>query len=160
MRLSKTVLPASLLLFVTLALTGCGFSLAPLQVIVDATAAALPVLEATGVPIPAQVVTYVGDVANCIGSLTTAPNASQIATVSTCLTGQVAPQLTGLSKTIVTAIGVVVQAVQQFLTKAPAMQAQVAKVKTLTPAQNSQIATMQSTARVTAFAAKRMVEKK
>lgn len=159
MRLSKTVLPASLLLFATLALTGCGFSLSPLQAIVDATAAALPILQAAGVPVPAQATMYVGDVANCIGSLTTAPNASQIAAVSTCLTGQVAPQLTGLSKTIVTAIGVVVQTVQQFITKAPTMQAQVAKVKVLTPAQNSQIATMQSTARVTAIAAKRMVGK-
>lgn len=155
----KARVTLTVLLFVSLCLTGCGLSLGPIQAIVDATAAALPVLTAVGVPVPPQVALYVGDVAQCIGSLSGTPTPNQLTTVSTCLANQVAPQLNGLPKAVITIVSLVITDVQQFLVKAPAMQAQMAK-RTLSPAQVSQIATMQTKARTTALTAHALVTKK
>lgn len=147
------------LCFLSLGLTGCGNILTPLQLIVDTTEAALPIIQAAGVAIPPQVVTYVGDVANCIGQLGSGnTTAAQLAAVTSCLTSQVAPQLGGLPGAVVQIVGLIVKDVQAFLTKAPAMQVAVA-TKTLTVVQANQITTMQTKARTTAIVARSMVKK-
>lgn len=153
----KLLVPITLC-FLSLGLTGCGNVLTPLQLIVDTTEAALPILQASGVAIPPQVILYVGDVANCIGQLSGTPTAAQLASIGTCLTTQVAPQLGGLPGAVVSIVGLVIKDVQAFLTKAPAMQAAMVKAP-LTQAQLTQVATMQTRARTTAAVARSMVKK-
>jgi hypothetical protein len=154
----KLVAPVALC-FLSLSLTGCGNVLTPLQLIVDATADALPILQAAGVSVPAPVITYVGDVANCIGQLSGTPTAAQLTAVGTCLTAEVAPQLGGLPGAVVSIVGLVIKDVQAFLTKAPAIQAALVKTS-LTQAQLLQVASMQTKARTTAAVARSMVVKK
>ncbi len=56
------------LLIGSFGLTGCGNPLSTIDTIVTATEAAIPILEAAGVPIPAQIPQYLGDVAQCIAA--------------------------------------------------------------------------------------------
>jgi hypothetical protein len=151
----KMKLCAGVILCLSLGLMGCGLSLTPLQLIVDASEAALPVLQAAGVPIPPLVVTYVGDVATCIGQLSGTPDAAQLTSVTSCLSSQVAPTLTGLPKAIITVVALLIKDVQGFLTKAPAMQTALAKTS-LSTAQVDQVAKMQTKARTVAAVAKSM----
>jgi hypothetical protein len=101
-------------------LTGCGNPLPTIDAIVTATEAAIPLLEAAGVPIPAQVPQYIGDVAQCIaneppGTLTGA----ELAAIAGCLGALVAPTLTGLPGAIVGAVSVVIEDVAKYLSQVP-----------------------------------------
>lgn len=101
-----------------LVLAACN-SLSAITAVVDATELALPVLESAGVQIPPQIITYVGDVANCIGGQTGNPTPAQILAISSCLASQVAPTLTGLPGEIARVIVGVIQAVQKFIQQTP-----------------------------------------
>ena len=99
-------------------LTGCGNPVSTIETIVSASEAAIPILEAAGVPIPTQVPQYLADVNQCItqepaGSL----NAAELAAIAGCLTALVAPTLTGLPGAIVSAISAVIQDVAKYLTQ-------------------------------------------
>ncbi len=101
-------------------LTGGCSTLNVLQAVVDSTAAAVPILQAAGVPIPPQVPTYVAAVANCIGSVTGAPNPSQLLTISACLDKQIKPILPpGEPQAVLDAIALVIQDVQDYLAANP-----------------------------------------
>ena len=114
--------PTILALAACLALSGCGGALATLTTIVTATEAAIPILEAAGVPIPPAVSGYVVDVAGCIATNGTGanPTTAQLVEIAGCLAKQIAPTLTGLPSTIVTIIGQVAQDITQYLTQVPA----------------------------------------
>ena len=102
-------------------LTGCGNPLSTIETIVTATEAAIPILEAAGVPIPPQVPQYIGDVAQCIANEPAGPlTGAELATIAGCLGALVAPTLTGLPGAIVTAITAVVQDVAKYLSQVPA----------------------------------------
>jgi hypothetical protein len=102
-------------------LTGCGNPLSTIETIVTATEATIPILEAAGVPIPAQVPQYIGDVAQCIANEPAGPlTGAELATIAGCLGALVAPTLTGLPGAIVTAITAVVQDVAKYLSQVPA----------------------------------------
>jgi hypothetical protein len=99
-------------------LVGCGNPVTTIETIVSASEAAIPILEAAGVPIPAQVPQYLADVNQCIaqepgGSLNTA----ELAAIAGCLTALVAPTLTGLPGAIVSSISAVIQDVAKYLTQ-------------------------------------------
>jgi hypothetical protein len=99
-------------------LVGCGNPITTIETIVSASEAAIPILEAAGVPIPAQVPQYLADVNQCIaqepgGSLNTA----ELAAIAGCLTALVAPTLTGLPGAIVSSISAVIQDVVKYLTQ-------------------------------------------
>lgn len=99
---------------------GCG-SLDVLQAVVDSTAAAVPILQAAGVPIPPEVPTYISAVANCIGSQTGSPTSTQLAAISGCLARQVAPTLpAGIPQAIANIISLVSQDVIRYLQAHPA----------------------------------------
>ena len=98
----------------TAILAGCG-AFTTLQIVVDAAEAAVPILEASGVPIPPQVITEVSDVAQCIAGQTGNPTPAQILSITTCMTGLVAPTLTGLPAAVVSAVEAVIQAVEKYL---------------------------------------------
>jgi hypothetical protein len=102
------------LLALTLALSGCSV-LASLQIIVDATAAAVPVLEAAGVPIPPEVPTYIADVADCIGQQTGTPTPAQLTSIASCLATKAVPQLSGLPSAIVNIVAQIAMDVSQYL---------------------------------------------
>jgi hypothetical protein len=110
----------ALLLALSLSLTGCG-ALSTLNIVVTATEAAIPILQAAGVPIPPQVPAYVADVAQCISAngSTANPTTAQLAAISGCLAGLVAPTLTGLPAAIVSIIGQVAKDVAQYLAQVP-----------------------------------------
>lgn len=147
----------ALLAILAIGLTGCSASLTTLQVIVDSTEAAIPILQAAGVAVPTEVALYIGDVAACIGN-TSGATAAQLTSISACLTGKVAPQLTGLPSAVVSIVGIVIQDVQKFLVKAPAMTASV-QAKGVTVTQANQVAAMQVKARTTSAVARSMVKK-
>jgi hypothetical protein len=104
--------------------------LSTIETIVTATEAAIPILEAAGVPIPSQVPQYIGDVAQCIANEPAGPLTdrsemhawppAELATIAGCLGALVAPTLTGLPGAIVTAMTAVVQDVAKYLSQVPA----------------------------------------
>src|ERR1700679_1169098 len=118
----KWPIPAILALAACLTLSGCGGALSTLTTIVTATEAAIPILEAAGVPIPPAVATYVADVAGCIATNGTNPSPSpvQLVAIAGCLASQVAPTLTGLPSAIVGIVGQVAKDVAQYLSQVPA----------------------------------------
>lgn len=127
----KWPIPAVLALAACLTLSGCGGALSTLTTIVTATEAAIPILQAAGVPIPPAVSTYVADVAGCIASNGTnpSPTTAQLVAIAGCLASQVAPTLTGLPSAIVGVIGQVAKDVAQYLTQVPAPTTQTAHAK-------------------------------
>ena len=99
-----------------LLLTGCGV-LTTLQVIVDATSAAVPILQAAGVPIPPAVPLYVAAVADCIGNAnTTNPTTGELVAIAGCLAQQIAPALPpGTPQTVDNIIAAIIQDVANFV---------------------------------------------
>lgn len=109
---------ASILILAVL-LSACG-AVSALQAIVDSTAAAIPILQAAGVPVPPAVVLYVGAVAGCIASLPATPTTAQILTVSSCFSSQVAPSLPpGTPQVVVNIITAIIKDVTTFLNQNP-----------------------------------------
>ena len=108
----------------TTLLAGCG-AFTTLQIVVDAAEAAVPILEASDVPIPPQVITYVSDVAQCIAGQTGNPTPTQILAMTTCMAGLVAPTLTGLPAAVVAAVEAVAQAVEKYLAQQPTIPAKI-----------------------------------
>jgi hypothetical protein len=107
-------------LVLALVMTGCS-SLSVLQAVVDATAAAVPILQAENVPVPPQVPVYLAAVSDCIGGQTGNPTTAQLAEISACFAKQVAPALpTGVSRAVVNIVALVVQDVAKYLEKNPA----------------------------------------
>jgi hypothetical protein len=104
------------ILALLLATVSCGV-LSTLQVVVDAAAAAVPILEAAGVPIPPALPAYVAAVSDCIGNAdTTNPTTGQIATIAACLANQVEPALPpGLPQAVANIIGQIAKDVANFL---------------------------------------------
>ena len=93
-------------------LVGCGNPVTTIETIVSASEAAIPILEAAGVPIPAQVPQYLADVNQCI-----ATEPGGLAAIAGCMTALVAPTLTGLPGVIVSSISAVIQDVAKYLTQ-------------------------------------------
>lgn len=103
-----------------LMLVACN-TLQTLNALVVATEAAVPILEAAGVNVPASVSGYVADVASCIAGDSGNPSASQILTISSCLAGKVAPTLPpGIPQAVATIIGQIAQDVAAYLQQHPA----------------------------------------
>jgi hypothetical protein len=114
----KLRVPVALLL--ALVLVACG-TLSTLQLIVDATAAAVPILQAAGVPIPASVPAYIAAVANCIGSQIGTPTPAQIAAISECMAKQIAPTLPpGIPQAVADIVALIAQDVVNYLQQNPA----------------------------------------
>ena len=104
----------------SLSLTGCG-ALSTLSDIVTASEAAIPILQAAGVPIPSTVTTYLADVNQCIAASGAAdPTTAQLLAISSCLAMDVAPTLTGLPGAVAKIIGQVIADVGTYLTQTPA----------------------------------------
>jgi hypothetical protein len=110
----------SLLAF-TLTLVSCSSPLTTLDIVVTAAEAAVPILQAAGVPVPPAIPTYLADVSQCIATDGGAanPTTAQLAAISVCLTTLIAPTLTGLPAAIVTAIGDVIKDVAAYLASSP-----------------------------------------
>jgi hypothetical protein len=110
-----------LVLASALTLTSCSNPLTTLDTIVTAAEAAVPILQAAGVPIPPAVPTYLADVTTCISTNggTSNPTTGQLALISACLSNLIAPTLTGLPAAIVTIIGQVIADVTNYLNQAP-----------------------------------------
>ncbi len=104
----------AIVIVLTLFLTSCG-ALSTLQLVVDVTEAAVPVLEAAGVPIPPQIPMYVAAVADCIGLQTGTPNAGQLGSIAACLATQIAPNVPGLPPGVAAVIGKIIDAVEKFI---------------------------------------------
>lgn len=120
-------------------LTGCGSALQTIETIVTATEAAIPILEAAGVSIPAQVPVYVADVAQCIANEPAGPlSGAELTAIAGCLSALVAPTLSGLPGAIVTAIFQISYDVATYLKQVPTV---AAKRKTLS---TDQIVKLQS----------------
>ena len=96
--------------------TGCGV-LSTLQVIVDTTAAAVPILQAAGVPIPPALPLYVADVAECIANVNTNnPTTGELVSIAACLATHAAPQVpAGTPQAIANIIAAIAQDVANFL---------------------------------------------
>lgn len=106
-------------IFVTLFLNGCS-TLSTLQTIADVTAAAVPILQDVGVPIPAQVVAYVGDVANCIAAQTADPTPVQLVQIGTCLASQILPALDpNLPPYVTSIINTIAKDIEAYVSKYP-----------------------------------------
>jgi hypothetical protein len=107
---------ALVILALLLATVSCGV-LSTLQVVVDAAAAAVPILEAAGVPIPPALPAYVAAVSDCIGNADAAnPTTGQIATIAACLANQIEPALPpGLPQAVANIIGQIAEDVAKFL---------------------------------------------
>lgn len=104
-------------LVLALIMTGCG-SLGVLQAVVDATAAAVPILQAENVPVPKEVPVYLAAVSDCIGGQTGNPTTAQLAEISSCLARQIAPTLpAGVSRAVVSIVALVAQDVAKYLEK-------------------------------------------
>jgi hypothetical protein len=118
----KARAPIAVLLTISLAmaLASCG-TLNVLQAVVDSTAAAVPILQAAGVPIPPQVPAYIAAVADCIGSVSGAPNPTQLATIAGCLAKQIAPTLPpGIPQAVANIVALIAQDVVNYLAANPA----------------------------------------
>jgi len=116
MRNLKRLLTISILL-----LAGCSV-LSSLEAVINATASAVPILEAAGVNVPPQAVTYIDAVANCAGSQngSTAPTDQQILAIAACMASQIAPTLPpGTASAIVSIVGAVAKDVANFLAQHP-----------------------------------------
>lgn len=135
-------LPPTLLLVLTLGLTACG-PLSTLNTIVTISEAAVPILQAAGVSIPSAVPAYLADVSQCIAQQggTVNPTSAQLAQISICLTQLVAPTLSGLPAAVVSIIGQVVKAVEQYIGQVPATRT------TLTPAASGPVTLSPSSAK-------------
>ena len=110
------------LLALSLLLSGCS-ALTTLQVVVDAVEVAVPILQASGVPVPPVVLTYVTEVSDCVASQngSTAPNDAQLTQIAACLASKQIPDLPpGTSQAITDVIKKIVQAVEKFLGHNPA----------------------------------------
>lgn len=144
-------------LAVSAALMACS-TFTALQNIVNDTAAALPIIEAAGVPIPANVVSYVGDVANCIGMQTGTPTPAQLVLIASCLATQVEPQLApGIPQAVAAIVALVAKDVAIYLTQnPPATSAKVAPPSSFSAAQGQQALKLRARAQVTAAAAKQL----
>ena len=83
-----------LILLPILLLAACS-AISTLEAVVNATAAAVPILEAAGINVSPQAVTYIDAVANCAGSQSgsTAPTDQQILAIAGCMASQIAPTL-------------------------------------------------------------------
>jgi hypothetical protein len=91
-----------------------------LQAVVDSTAAAVPILQAAGVPIPPEVPTYISAVANCVGAQTGPPTTQQLLAISACMAKTIAPTLKpGLPQAIVDIVALVSQDVLNYLQQNP-----------------------------------------
>lgn len=116
---SNTSVIAVLVVASLLALTGCGI-LQSLQLIVDATAAAVPILQAEGVNVPPQAAAYIGDVAACIGNTFGNPSPAQLLVIATCLGEKVKPTLPpGAAQALISIIDLVANDVAAYLTHPP-----------------------------------------
>ena len=108
-------------ILVTLLLAGCSV-LSTLEAVVNATAAAVPILQAAGVAVPAAAVTYIDAIAACAGDQngSTAPTGSQVLAIAGCMAAQIQPILPpGTASTIVAIVGQVAQDVAKFLAQHP-----------------------------------------
>lgn len=113
------LLLAGALAVLGLSMTACT-PFASLQLIVDTTEAAIPILQSAGVPIPPQVAQYVGDVAGCIGGQVGNPDPTQLALIASCLTEKVAPNLPpGTPQAVANIIAKIVQAVANYIQHPP-----------------------------------------
>jgi hypothetical protein len=111
----------SFVLACSIVMTVACSTLNTLQLIVDSTAAAVPILQAAGVPIPPQVPTYIAAVANCIASVPGAPTPGQLLVISACLDKQLAPTLPpGIPQAVANIMALVIQDVTQYLAQNPA----------------------------------------
>jgi hypothetical protein len=79
-----------------LVLQGCSV-VTTLENLIQATSDALPILEGLGVQVPASVVIYVTDAAQCeaLQNGSTQPTGAQLAAISACLAADIAPTLGG-----------------------------------------------------------------
>ena len=139
-----TSLSTALLLCLGLGLSSCG-TLSTIQLIVDTTETAIPVLEASGVPIPPQVPLYVAAVADCVGNQTGQLTPAQIAAVVACLTRQTVPTLTGLPPAVAAVITSIANAVAQFI-----IQNTDKPMPVITPAGQKKLDALRARAQVTA----------
>lgn len=99
----------------TVILVACG-AFTKLQTVIDAAAAAVPVLESAGVNIPPVVVAYVEGVAGCVANQVGNPTPEQIAAITSCLAGIVVPTLPpGMAKEIVVVVQGLATAVENYL---------------------------------------------
>lgn len=103
-----------------LALTACN-SFTTLQAIVIAVEHAVAILNAAGVGVPAQAVTYVTAVASCISQDNNGnPTAEQVAQITACLAGQVAPTLApGTEQSVLNIVAILAQDVAAYLADHP-----------------------------------------
>jgi hypothetical protein len=119
----KTYLRILPVLAFCLALSSCSM-LATLETIANITAAAVPILQDAGVPIPGPVIVYVQNVANCIAAQTAEPTPIMLAQIGTCLSAQLLPALDpNLPPAVQSIIMTVAKDVEAFLTQHPAGQA-------------------------------------
>jgi hypothetical protein len=121
------------LLIVSLMLFSAGCTaISTLEAVVNATDAAIPILQAAGVQVPQAAVTYIQAVSDCTATQngSTAPPDSQLLAIAGCLSTTVAPTLpTGAASTVVAILGVVASDVAKFLAQHPAPPAMLAKAK-------------------------------
>lgn len=142
-----------------LLLSGCGV-LTTLQTIVDATSAAVPILEAAGVPIPPAVPLYVAAVADCIGNAnTTNPTTAELVQIAGCLATQIAPVLPpGTPEAVDNIIAAIIKDVAAFIS-----QHDVQKLKAsgaavpLSPREKTQLLGMIAKAKLTSIHARKLV---
>ena len=109
------------LIGLVLLMTGCS-AISTLEAVVDATEAAIPILQAAGAPIPPVVLTYVTDVGQCIAGQngSTAPTDAQLLAVAGCLGSAVAPSLPpGVGSAIANIVSTIATDVSKFLAQHP-----------------------------------------
>jgi hypothetical protein len=100
-----------------LALQGCSV-ISDLGKVVDAAAAAVPILQSLGVNVPTLAVAYVDDVASCVAGQngSTQPSSAQYAAIVGCLAGDVAPTLgPGVASAVVAIVAQIAKDVQNLL---------------------------------------------
>jgi hypothetical protein len=151
----------ALVVIVVLVMVACGV-LSTLQVIVEATAAAVPILQAAGVPVPAAVPLYVAAVAECIGNADVAdPTTGQLVTIANCLASQIAPILpAGTPSAVASIIQAIINDVGVFLShnEVASMRDGTIKPRAMTAREASKFHALTSKARSTAAAARKLVK--
>lgn len=164
----KTIITVAVVLMLfALILTGCGV-LSTLQVIVEATSAAVPILEAAGVPIPPQLPIYVAAVADCIGNANVNnPTTGELVTIAGCLASQVEPSLPpGTPQAIANIIAAIARDVANFLQQndiqaLKKLNAQTGQheYKPMSAREVKKLAALKAKAHATAVAARALVKK-
>lgn len=138
-------------------LVGCGI-LSTLQIIVDTTAAAIPVLQAAGVPIPPEVPLYIVAVADCIGEADMAnPTTGRLVTIASCLAQQVEPLPAGIPEAIANLMAQIASAVANFIAQNKTAQISGVKIRPMTPSETTRFHALCTEARATAGAARGFV---